>query len=568
MDRTDAGAEFGGGGEGVHGGREDEAGLFAGRYEIVRPLGQGGMARVLLARDELLDRPVALKVLRDDLARSEEFVSRFRHEAKAAASLSDENIVRVFDAGHADDGAFYISMEYVAGGTLDDRLKREGPLEPAEAARIAVDVALALAAAHEGGIVHRDVKPHNVFLTERGDVKVGDFGIALAAGATLLTQTSLILGTARYISPEVAEGRPATPKSDLYSLGVVLYEMLAGRPPFEADNPVGLAMRHLREDPVPLRVLAPRVPEALEAATMRLLAKDPEDRPASALVAADEIEDAASGVRPTAPLRNGAPTHPTRAMAPAPARRPGGARRTPGRRSSRRLVAVLLGAGLLAALAAPAALAWMDGTPPWGNAAEALPEVVAPRDANGPVEPPARPASPEPEKPAPGGPEVDPAPDPAPAAAPQYQYGQYAPEPQPAPEPAPEPDPKPAPEEERQYEPAPADAPEPVSPARPPEGEPEAPPTAASPPPPPPVVPPEVGPAEKPDGGAVSQDPRSGGTEVPSPTAEAERAVERMQEDIEKELDGVAPGFSFGGGEKQDREGAEGGGRGKKEQTR
>ena len=204
------------------------------RYALLELLGSGGMGRVYLAYDENLKRQVALKVLAEHHARTPEFVERFEREARSVASLNHPHIVRVFDSGKDADGSPYIAMEFASGGTLKDRIRAGGPLPPREAARLALQVADALGAAHAAGIVHRDVKPENVLLTEGGDVKVADFGIARATEATAMTQTSMILGTAPYLSPEQATGESVGPASDLYSLGVVLYES---------------ALRHRRDEP-------------------------------------------------------------------------------------------------------------------------------------------------------------------------------------------------------------------------------------------------------------------------------------------------------------------------------
>jgi serine/threonine protein kinase len=264
--------------------------LGGGRYEVVRALGAGGMGCVYLARDSVLSREVALKVLDERHAETEEFVERFRREARAAASLSHPNIVAVYDYGEDERGAPYIAMEHVAGGTLKDRIKETGKLPPRVAAGVALQIASALEAAHESGIVHRDVKPENVLVTEDGNVKVADFGIARAAEATAVTATSTVLGSVRYLSPEQASGGEVGPASDLYSLGVVLYEMLSGEVPFEAHNPIATAMRHLTETPAPPREFEPRIPAALEAVTLKLLVKDPPDRYPSAGALAEDLE--------------------------------------------------------------------------------------------------------------------------------------------------------------------------------------------------------------------------------------------------------------------------------------
>jgi eukaryotic-like serine/threonine-protein kinase len=259
------------------------------RYEISHLLGAGGMGRVFLARDRLLSREVALKVLDDRHAENPEFVERFRREAKAAASLSHPHIVTVYDAGE-DDETPYIAMEHVPGGTLKNRLQERGALPPRVAAGVTFEVANALAAAHENGIVHRDIKPENVLVTDQGHSKVGDFGIARAATATAITETDLILGSVRYLSPEQAKGEDVGPPSDLYSLGIVLCEMLTGRVPFDEENPIATAMKHVTEEPASLRELDPTIPRALEAITLKLLKKDPEQRYQSAKELAEDLD--------------------------------------------------------------------------------------------------------------------------------------------------------------------------------------------------------------------------------------------------------------------------------------
>src|SRR5918998_2204807 len=268
------------------------------RYGVSGLLGGGGMGEVFLARDQVLDREVALKVLRNQYAQDEEFVDRFEREAKAAASLNYPHIVQVYDRGTAADGTYYISMEYVGGGTLKDRISREGPLEAGEAVRLASQIADALGVAHGRGMVHRDVKPQNVLLAADGDAKVADFGVARAVSETSLSDSSLVLGTAKYMSPEQAMGDPVGPESDLYSLGVVLYEMLTGEVPFEADSEVDVATKHVVEVPRPPKEKNPSVPEALNGVAMKLLEKKPEDRyPGAAELVAD-LSRAGEGLAP------------------------------------------------------------------------------------------------------------------------------------------------------------------------------------------------------------------------------------------------------------------------------
>lgn len=249
-----------------------------GRYVLLDHSGSGGMARVYRAHDNVLGRDIALKVLREQYAEDEEFARRFRREARSAAALSHPNIVPIYDLGRSEDGTYYIVMEYVSGGTLKERIIGRGPLEPHTAASMALQIARALGAAHKHGTIHRDVKSQNVLVTETGDVKVADFGIARAASATAVTRTNFILGTANYMSPEQAMGEEVGPRSDLYSLGVVLYEMLTGEVPYRADTPVGIAMKHVSEPPRAPREANPEVPEGTSALVVKLLAKRPEDR--------------------------------------------------------------------------------------------------------------------------------------------------------------------------------------------------------------------------------------------------------------------------------------------------
>ena len=254
--------------------------VLGGRYELRRRLAQGGMATVYLARDRQLDREVAIKMLHPQFASDPTFAERLRRESRAAAGLSHPNIVGVFDWGRQGE-RYFIVMEYVSGHSLAEIIAARGPLGAEAAAAIAFEVAAALAFAHRAGIVHRDVKPQNVLLSSDGHVKVTDFGIATMVGAgpsAGLTETGSVVGTAAYLSPEQAQGEPTDARSDLYSLGAVLYEMLSGYPPFRGDTPVAVAYQHVQDPPVPLGEIAEGVPQALDAITMRLLAKDPDDR--------------------------------------------------------------------------------------------------------------------------------------------------------------------------------------------------------------------------------------------------------------------------------------------------
>jgi hypothetical protein len=260
------------------------------RYELRHPVGSGGMADVFLAHDEVLDRDVALKLLKAQYAEDEEFVERFRREARSAASLSHPHIVPIFDQGESGDGTYYIAMEYLPGGTLKDRIMERGTLPPRTAVAVALQIAEALQTAHERGVIHRDIKPPNILITASGHVKVADFGIARAADATTISHPGDILGSAKYISPEQAAGERVGPASDLYSLGVVLYEMLTGRVPFEVDNPADLSAKHDEKPPAPLREVNPEVPEDLDALVMRLLARDPKDRYGSATELIEDLQ--------------------------------------------------------------------------------------------------------------------------------------------------------------------------------------------------------------------------------------------------------------------------------------
>jgi eukaryotic-like serine/threonine-protein kinase len=251
--------------------------VIGGRYELGRQLGAGGMARVYLAHDRLLDREVAVKVLAERYAADPAFVERFRREASAAAGLNHPNIVSVYDRGEAE-GSYYIVMEYLDGPDLKQVIRRRGTLPPDEAVDATLQILAALHAAHRRDVIHRDIKPQNVMVAEDGRLKVTDFGIARAGADSGMTEAGSIIGTAQYLSPEQARGEEVTAASDCYAVGIVLYEMLTGRVPFDGERAVSVAMRQINELPVPPRALDPSIPASLDAAVMRALAKRPAER--------------------------------------------------------------------------------------------------------------------------------------------------------------------------------------------------------------------------------------------------------------------------------------------------
>ncbi|MGB5755436.1 MAG: protein kinase, partial [Acidimicrobiales bacterium] len=275
--------------------------LVDGRYRVRRRLAKGGMADVYLAEDTVLHRDVALKVLFSVYAADPTFVSRFRREATSAARLSHPNIVQVFDWASHDD-TYYIAMEHVDGGSLADRLSDDRPLELDRLIEIGAATAAALGYAHDRGTVHRDVKPGNILITAAGLPKVADFGIASAAeGNDNLTETGTVLGTLNYMSPEQAAGERAGPASDLYSLGVVLFEMATGGVPFSAPTAVGLAHRLINEQAPRPSSIEPSIPAALDSLIVRLLAKEPTDRHLTAHQVEDALRAVAVEQRPMPP---------------------------------------------------------------------------------------------------------------------------------------------------------------------------------------------------------------------------------------------------------------------------
>jgi serine/threonine protein kinase len=271
------------------------------RYVLGDLLGSGGMARVFLAHDKALDRDVALKLLWGQYTDNEEFVERFKREARNAAALAHSNIISVYDWGYSDDEMYYMAMEYVGGGTLKERIIEEGALVPGTALELGCQVAEAVGFAHKHGVIHRDVKPQNILLTASGEVKVADFGIARAVGAmaaTAVSRSGVVLGTVAYMSPEQAMGEPVGPASDLYSLGVVLYEMLTGNLPHEAESPIALAMKHVSEPVCPPKEMNPEVPEGMNTLVSKLLDKKAEDRYQSAAQVAEDLRRVRDGFLP------------------------------------------------------------------------------------------------------------------------------------------------------------------------------------------------------------------------------------------------------------------------------
>ncbi|WMT17901.1 Stk1 family PASTA domain-containing Ser/Thr kinase [Parageobacillus toebii] len=261
------------------------------RYKIISLIGGGGMANVYLARDIILDRDVAVKVLRFDFANDEQFIKRFHREAQAATSLNHENIVTIYDVGE-DEGIYYIVMEYVRGYTLKQYIHQHAPLPVPKALHIMEQLTSAIAHAHENGVIHRDIKPQNILIDENGDVKVTDFGIAVARSSTTITQTNSVLGSVHYLSPEQARGGIATEKSDIYSLGIVMFELVTGRLPFSGESAVSIVLKHLQAETPSPKAWNPSIPQSVENIILKATAKDPFYRYRSAREMNEDISTA------------------------------------------------------------------------------------------------------------------------------------------------------------------------------------------------------------------------------------------------------------------------------------
>ncbi len=251
------------------------------RYQIIKAIGEGGMANVYLAYDTILDRDVAVKVLRGDLANDEKFVRRFQREALAASSLTHPNIVEVYDVGE-DHGQYYIVMEYVEGRNLKDLIKKRGKLTLSEVIDIMLQITDGMSVAHDSYIIHRDIKPQNIMILENGLVKIMDFGIAMAMNSTQLTQTNSVMGSVHYLPPEQANGKGSTLQSDIYSMGIVMYELLTGKLPYKGDNAVEIALKHLKEPLPSIREELPNIPQSVENIIIKATAKNPKNRYADA----------------------------------------------------------------------------------------------------------------------------------------------------------------------------------------------------------------------------------------------------------------------------------------------
>ncbi|MBR4178721.1 MAG: Stk1 family PASTA domain-containing Ser/Thr kinase [Bacilli bacterium] len=261
------------------------------RYQIIKTLGEGGMANVYLAHDTILDRNVAVKVLRGDLANDEKFVRRFQREALSASSLSHPNIVEMYDVGE-DDGQYYIVMEYVDGKTLKQVLKSRGHLSITEVVDIMLQLTDGLAHAHDAYIIHRDIKPQNIMILSNGMIKITDFGVATALNSTQLTQTNSVMGTVHYLPPEQAQGKGSTIRSDIYSMGIMMYELLTGLVPYKGDNAVEIALKHLKEPLPSVRKANPSIPQSIENIIIKATAKNPKNRYTDARAMHDDLKTA------------------------------------------------------------------------------------------------------------------------------------------------------------------------------------------------------------------------------------------------------------------------------------
>ena len=270
------------------------------RYQIIKSIGEGGMANVYLAFDTILERNVAVKVLRGDLANDEKFVRRFQREALSASSLSHPNIVEVYDVGE-DDGIYYIVMEYIEGKHLKQLLKRRGKLTLEEAVDIMLQVTDGMACAHDSYIIHRDIKPQNIMILENGLVKITDFGIAMALNSTQLTQTNSVMGSVHYIPPEQASAKGCTIQSDVYSMGILFYELLTGTLPYKGDNAVEIALKHLKNPLPSIREELPNVPQRVENIVLKAGAKTPKSRDADAREMHEDLKTCLSKSRADEP---------------------------------------------------------------------------------------------------------------------------------------------------------------------------------------------------------------------------------------------------------------------------
>ncbi|MBP1759434.1 MAG: serine/threonine protein kinase, partial [Firmicutes bacterium] len=272
--------------------------IFGERYEVLEKIGAGGMAIVYKAKDLLLNRVVTIKVLREQFVTDEDFIRRFRREAQSAASLSHPNIVSIYDVGK-DGDTEYIVMEYVEGRNLKEIIREYAPLSTEQSINLARQITGAIQNAHENHIIHRDIKPHNILVTADGHAKVTDFGIARAVSSATVTHTGDIVGSVHYLSPEQAKGIQSNEQSDIYSLGIVLYELLTGKVPYDGETPIAIALKHLQQEPVPPSKLNPRIGKELEGVIMRAIAKSPEQRYLSAKELVEDLNHIQAG-RPIA----------------------------------------------------------------------------------------------------------------------------------------------------------------------------------------------------------------------------------------------------------------------------